>query len=124
MCLTEDIYKPTSYIPVSINVPIIFMYRFLMRLKGSVRTKNHPEGSIMEWANFNGCLTLCSRYLHGVGQITRQPRIDEDDSTPPFFRSIGQGLAGKCTFSLDHKTWVQAHRYVLFNNDNIAPYLE
>ena len=107
-----------------INVPIIYVYRYLMRLKGSVRTKSHPEGSIMEWSNFTGCLTLCSRYLYGVGQFGRQSRIDEDNSTPPFFRSIGQGLAGKCTFSLDHKTWVQAHRYVLFNIDNIAPYLE
>ena len=95
-----------------------------MRLKGSIHTKSHPEGSIMEWSMFNECLTLCARYLHGVGQISHQPRIEEDDITPTFFRSIGQGLAGKCTSSLDHKTWVQAHRYVLFNHDNIAPYLE
>lgn len=43
---------------------------------------------------------------------------------PLFFDRIGRGLAGKCTVSLDHKTWLQAHRYVLFNYANIGPYLE
>jgi len=109
-----------------INMPIIsmYVYRYLMRLKGAVRTKSHPEGSIMEWSNFTECLTLCSRYLHGDTQIYCQIRNDQDDSTTPFFRSIGQGLTGKCTFSIDHKTWIQAHRYVLFNYGNIVPYLE
>jgi len=114
----------TYYMNNIINVPIIYVYRFRMRLKGSVRTKSHPEGSIMEWSNFTECLTLCSRYLHGDTQLYHQIRKDEDDSTTPFFHSIGRGLTGKCTFSLDHKTWMQAHRYVLFNYGNIVPYLE
>ena len=70
------------------------MYRFLMRLKGSVHTKSHPEGSIMEWSMFTECLTLCSRYLHET-QFIRQVRNDEGSITTPFFRSIGRGLAGK-----------------------------
>jgi hypothetical protein len=94
-----------------------------MRLKGSVRTKSHPEGSIMEWSNFTECLTLCSRYLHDGTQSSRQSR-NEDCSTTTFFHSIGRGLAGKCLVNIDHKTWLQAHRYVLFNYDNIQPYLE
>jgi len=94
-----------------------------MRLKGSVHTKSHPEGSIMEWSMFTECLTLCSRYLHET-QFIRQVRNDEGSSTTPFFRSIGRGLAGKSIVNLDHKTWLQAHRYVLFNYANIGPYLE
>lgn len=104
------------------NLPIIYVNRFLMRLKGSVHTKSHPEGSIMEWSMFTECLTLCSRYLHET-QLNHQVR-NEDSSTTPFFHSIGRGLAGKCTVSLDYKTWLQAHRYVLFNYANIGPYLE
>ena len=99
------------------------MCRFLMRLKGSVHTKSHPEGSIMEWSMFTECLTLCSRYLHET-QFIRQVRNDEGSSTTPFFRSIGRGLAGKSIVNLDHTTWLQAHRYVLFNYGNIGPYLE
>lgn len=95
-----------------------------MRLKGSVHTKSHCEGSIMEWSMFTECLTLCARYLHGEAQFNRQIRNDEGFSATPFFRSIGRGLAGKSTINLDHKTWLQAHRYVLFNYGNIGPYLE
>ena len=35
-----------------------------MRLKGDVRTKSHPEGSIMEGSMFYESLTLCGHYLH------------------------------------------------------------
>jgi len=27
---------------------LLYLYRFLMRLKGDVRTKSHPEGSIIQ----------------------------------------------------------------------------
>jgi len=31
---------------------LLYLYRFLMRLKGDVHTKSHPEGSIMEGSMF------------------------------------------------------------------------
>ena len=77
-----------------------------MRLKGSVHTKSHLEGSIMEWSMFTECLTLCSRYLHGANQLNHPIINHEDCSTTPFFRNIGQGLARKCVVSIDHKTWL------------------
>lgn len=100
-----------------------------MRCKGYVRTRSHPKGSIAESYLFDESLTFCSRYLHGVTRFTRRVRNDEGlpmevQSTTPFFRNIGRGLAGKCCVALDHKTWLQAHRYVLFNYDNIDPYLK
>ena len=95
-----------------------------MRLKGSVHTKSHCEGSIMEWSMFTECLTFCARYLHGESQLNHLDANDEDCSTTPFFHIIGRGLSGKCIVTLDHKTWLQAHRYVLFNYYNIGPYLE
>ena len=95
-----------------------------MRLKGFVHTKSHPERSIMEWSTFTECLTLCSCYLHGANQLNHQIINHDDCSTTPFFRNIGRGLAGKCAVSIDHKTWLQAHRYVLFNYADIGPYLE
>ena len=95
-----------------------------MRLKGSVHTKSHCEGSIMEWSLFTECLTFCARYLHGESQLNHLDANDEDCSTTPFFHIIGRGLSGKCVVTLNHKTWLQAHRYVLFNYYNIGPYLE
>jgi hypothetical protein len=45
-------------------------------------------------------------------------------NTTPFFHNIGRGLVGKHSVTLDHKTRLQAHRYVLFNYDHIKPYLK
>jgi hypothetical protein len=85
-----------------------------MRCKGDVRTKSHPEGSIMEGHLFYESLTLCARYLHSETQFSRQVRNDdrqqvENCSTTTFFHSFGQGLAGKCTVSLDYKTWLESY---------------
>ena len=94
-----------------------------MRLKGDVRTKSHPEGSIMEGCMFYESLTLCGHYLHS--QVPRNIQgLQSENSTTPFFEHIGRGLAGKCTVGLDHKTWLQAHKYVLFNYPNIGSYLQ
>jgi hypothetical protein len=100
-----------------------------MRCKGDVRTKSHPEGSIMEGSLFYDSLKLCACYLHDETQFSQRLRSDEGQQTEicistPFFDSNGRGLVGKCTVTLDHKTWLQAHRYVLFNYANIGPYLE
>lgn len=102
--------------------------RYIGKLKGHVHTRSHVEGSIAEGYLFDESLTFCSRYLDGE---TRSNRARNDggldmevDDTAPFFHNIGRGLAGKCMVMLDNKTWLQAHKYVLFNYDNIEPYLE
>lgn len=84
-----------------------------MRCKGHVRTRSHPEGSIAESYLFDESLTFCSRYLHGETRFNRKKRNDDGlnvdlINTTPFF----------------HKTWLQAHIYVLFNYDHIEPYLK
>jgi hypothetical protein len=100
-----------------------------MKLKGFVRTRSHPEGSICEAYKFNESLVFCSQFLQGCeARFSRQLRSDNLDNEmsndTPFFQSSGQALSGKCTVSLDYKSWVQAHRYVLFNYDKIEPYLK
>jgi hypothetical protein len=72
----------------------------------------------MEGSLFDEALTLCFRYLqdethfnHRVRNHDRQPT--EICVATPFFHKIGRALAGKCIVNLDHKTWLQAHRYVL-----------
>jgi hypothetical protein len=92
-----------------------------MRCKGDVRTQSHPEGSIMEGSMFYESLTICARYLHSRNDDGRQV---ENCSTTPFFHSLGRGLAGKSIVTLDYKTWLQAHRCVLFNYPNIELYLK
>ena len=83
------------------------------------------EGSIAEGYLFDESLVFCSRYLDSGTRLNlaRNDGVLYDDA-PSFFRNTGRGLAGKRIVMLDNKTWLQAHRYVLFNYDNIEPYLE
>lgn len=78
---------------------------------------------------FDEALTLCSRYLEDDTHFKQRVRNTEGQqteihSTTLFFHNIGRGLAGKCIVNLDYRTWLQAHRYVLFNYAHIEPYLK
>lgn len=88
---------------------------------------SHPEGSIAEGYIFDECLTFCSWYLEGCEtKFKRKGRndvIERECSSMPFFNNKGRFLAGKRVVTLDHKVWIQAHRYILFNYDDISPYL-
>ena len=53
---------------------VVYMYRFLKKCKGYVRTKSHPEGSIMEGSLFDEALTLCSRYLQDETHFNHRVR--------------------------------------------------
>ncbi|XP_025795594.1 uncharacterized protein LOC112875826 isoform X2 [Panicum hallii] len=144
LSLLETIFPPSFFtinvhlmvhLPVQARMagPVHFrsmwpVERFLKKCKGYVRTKSHPEGSIMEGSMFDEALTLCSRYLQDDTnfnhRVRNKDRLQREISvTTPFFHNIGQALAGKCIVNLDYKTWLQAHRYVLFNYANIQPYL-
>ncbi|XP_058210407.1 uncharacterized protein LOC131322874 isoform X2 [Rhododendron vialii] len=85
--------------------------RYLHHLKSYVRNKACPEGSIVEGYIAEECLTFCSRYLDTVETVFNRPPRNVEGST---------GLISH--FELDQKSWMQAHRYVLFNTDEITPF--
>lgn len=100
-----------------------------MRLKSYVRAKSHPEGSITENYIFDESLTFCSRYLHGCStRFNRRGRHDDGTcqtiNKKSYLSKMGRHLLGKRYSSLDYNSWIQAHRYVLFNFDQIGPYLQ
>ena len=101
-----------------------------------------PEGSIAEGLA-NECLTFCSRYLEGVetsfnrpirNEEVKNPFMDEDVSNLEYIgRPLGRKKKKGFTVrkrkrlsraTLDKKTLVQAHRYVLFNHDAVAPFIK
>jgi hypothetical protein len=96
-------------------------------LKGHVHTKSHSEGSIAEGYIFYECLNFCGRDFEGcetrISRSVRNGVPEHVSNSMPFFSSKDGYLAGKHTITLDQNTWLQAHRYVLFNYDNIFPYL-
>lgn len=87
--------------------------RYLKRLKSYVRNKAHPEASIAEGYMAEECLTFCSRYFESVETIFNRPA-----------RNVENASGSITNIELDQKSWTQAHRYVLFNTDEIIPFRE
>ncbi|CAL5362586.1 unnamed protein product [Camellia sinensis] len=83
----------------------------------------HPEGSIAQGYLVEECMTFCSRYLHDVESKLHRPLRNCDVNDNPEIlmgRALGKGKG----FVLDNTTWVQAHRYMLFNIAAVVPYRE
>ena len=90
-----------------------FLYRYLSRLKSYELNRAAPEGSVAEGYIVEECLTFCSRYMEGVETIFNQPTKTIEEST---------GVVSIVT--LNNREWTQAHRYVLFNSENINRFHE
>ncbi|XP_059292354.1 uncharacterized protein LOC132045788 [Lycium ferocissimum] len=95
--------------------------RYLGILKSYVRNRACPEGSIAEAYIANECLTFCTRYLEGGDSRSYWSRKSDDEIENPTdregcpFPSVGEPSGMIDVFDLDDKTWLQAHRHVLFN---------
>jgi hypothetical protein len=76
-----------------------------------VRNKAAPEGSIAEGYIAEELLTFCSRYLESAQTVFNRPHRNPD---------AARGEVK--SFSLDEKSWAQAHRYILFNSDDFIPF--
>ncbi|XP_028120026.1 uncharacterized protein LOC114317487 [Camellia sinensis] len=85
--------------------------RYLQRLKSYVCNKAHLEGSIVEGYIAEECLIFCLRYLESVEIVFNRP-----------LRNVEVSTGAIMNIELDQKSWILAHRYVLFNNDEIQPY--
>ncbi|KAL4388416.1 hypothetical protein GQ457_09G021810 [Hibiscus cannabinus] len=104
----------------------------------------HPEGSIAEGYLSHECLTFCSRYLEGIETIFNGLGRNNDGeensylgSEVTIFSTIGRPLGRKNhplfmsrsvkefqRLVLDEQGLAQAHRYVLFNSDEVSPYIK
>ena len=91
----------------------MFLNRYLLRLKSYVRNRAHPEASIAEGYIAEECLIFCSRYLESVETVFNRP-----------IRNVDDAIGAMSNIQLDSTEWVQAHRYVLFNSNEIIPFRE
>ncbi|XP_028064106.1 uncharacterized protein LOC114285228 [Camellia sinensis] len=94
-----------------------------MTLKSYMCNRSHPEGSIAEGYLVEECMTFCSRYLDDVESKLNRPIRNYDVSDNPGIL-LGHALGKGKGFALDNTSWVQAHRYVLFNTAAVVPYRE
>lgn len=107
-----------------------FFYRYLGKLKGYVRNKGHPEGSIAEGYLLEECLTFCSRYMEDIEtRFNKQDRIYDDreifpSNILPIFDTRGRTFGKECPRLLTTKEWEEVHFYVLNNCDEVQPFIE
>ncbi|KAH1122091.1 hypothetical protein J1N35_005251 [Gossypium stocksii] len=100
--------------------------RFLCKLKSYCRNKRYTEGSIAEGYLEEECMTFCSRYLEDVEKRLNRPSknaglTDHNLAKNYLFQSYGEPIGKVEITELEDRSWVQAHRYVLFHHDSIEP---
>ena len=98
------------------------VFRFLSKLKSYCRNKRYPEGSIAEGYLAEECMTFCSRYLEDVETRLNRPSRNAGLNDPNLvetylFQSYGEPIGKVEIAELDDRSWIQAHRYVLFHHD-------
>ena len=104
----------------------------MCKLKGYVRNKAHPEGSIAEGYVADECLTFCSRYLIGIETIFNRPERNDDrcivacDDTPrlPIFSRRGRPSGKSVVRELNNTDYYVTSLYVLQNCDEIKPLVQ
>jgi hypothetical protein len=104
--------------------------RYLRTLKGYVKNKARPEGSIAEGYMSEECLTFCSRFFDNISTKLNRPECHESAaaSEPPFgvsiFGSIDYSRKG-CTLENVSDIDMQATRhYILTNCDEVTPWIK
>ncbi|XP_058741009.1 uncharacterized protein LOC131613346 [Vicia villosa] len=147
LCQLEMIFPP-SFFDIMVHLPIHlvnevrlggpvqfrWMYpteRYLCKLKNYVRNRAYPEGSIAEGYLAEEAITFCSRYLHSnvdtrLNRKSRNYDVTDSLETDPddYFTTVGRPLGGAGEpFHLDVKSKDDAHRYILFNCNEVQIYI-
>ncbi|XP_058785062.1 uncharacterized protein LOC131659973 [Vicia villosa] len=147
LCQLEMIFPP-SFFDIMVHLPIHllnevrlggpvqfrWMYpteRYLCKLKNYVRNRAYPEGSIAKGYLAEEAITFCSRYLHSnvdtrFNRKSRNYDVTDSLETDPdhYFTTAGRPLGGVGKpFHLDVKSKDDAHRYILFNCNEVQIYI-
>ena len=94
-------------------VDLEFSNRYLSRLKSYVHNKTYPESSIAKGYIAEECLAFYSCYFKSVETAFNRP-----------IRNVEESMGAVVSITLDSNSWIQAHRYVLFNCEEINPFRE
>lgn len=132
LCELEMIFPP-AFFDIMVHLPIHLckelefggpvhlrcmfgVERYLCKLKSYVRNRSKPEGSIAEGYIADECLTYCARFFNDGSENINDPQDDNKDAGYPI--GSGKNKEGK-SIHLEGKIWIKAHRYILFNCDNV-----
>ncbi|GMP46351.1 hypothetical protein CsSME_00014547 [Camellia sinensis var. sinensis] len=76
--------------------------------------RSHLEGSIAKGYPMEECMNFCAQYLNDVETKSSQPVRNYSGAD-----NLGHAIGENTSFYLDNTSWVQAHRYILFNTSVI-----
>jgi hypothetical protein len=104
--------------------------RYLHTLKGYVRNKVHPEGSMAKGYISEECLTFCSRFLQDVD--TKLSHLEHHDraavNEPPsglsVFGSIDYSQKGFTIKKIDRFQMQKMRYYIITNCDEAIPWVK
>ena len=90
-----------------IDICVVFPnIRFFVRLKGYVRNRAHPEGSIAEGYIADECLTFCSRFIRGLNKSSSTSVNTNLEEENYLFDSLGDAIGSvqdvKFDYTYDH----------------------
>ena len=83
-----------------------------------MRNRAHPVGSIAKGYLMEECMNFCAQYLSDVA--TKSSRPVKNYSGDDNLGHVGENTS----FYLDNTSWVQAHRYILFNTSAVQPFIK
>ncbi|XP_074369055.1 uncharacterized protein LOC141709057 [Apium graveolens] len=132
LCELEMIFPP-AFFDIMVHLPIHLckeiefggpvhlrwmfgIERYLCKLKSYVRNRSKPEGCVAEGYLVEECLTFCSRFFDEQSKSGTDTRDSHTDGGYPI--GSRRSREGK-SIHLDNKTWTNAHRYLLFNCENV-----
>ena len=78
-----------------------------------MHNKTYPEDSITKGYIAEECLAFCSLYFKSVETAFNR-----------HVRNVEESMGTVVSITLDSNSWIQAHRYVLFNCEEVTPFRE
>ncbi|GJR89677.1 hypothetical protein Tco_0213688 [Tanacetum coccineum] len=117
-------YSMWPVILTTYNLPVTFrIFRYMKKLKGYVRNKAKPEGSIAEGYVAEEALTFSSHYFRDVTTKFNRPdrNVDPPPSTCRFqvFRSVCKPIGLRSFIRFDAQELKKVKWYVLHNSPEI-----
>ncbi|KAM3191465.1 hypothetical protein ACQJBY_069003 [Aegilops geniculata] len=146
LCQLEMIFPPAFFdimmhLPIHLaeearlGGPVLYrwMYpieRYLRTLKGYVRNKAQPEGSIAEGYILEECMTFCSRFVDGMPTKLSQSERHEDggiDQSPTgisIMSTVDYSKKGFVCESLSLAEINQMRHFIITNCEETAPWID